>query len=99
MLAICIWLNISNYCRVPIEELFYHGKNPRGIKNKKSTSETTTTTTETVLVVTEPSDDDYDGFDIWDDYFDSSDADPNNNSTESPISVDFQATNSTKKGR
>ena len=55
-------------CRLPIEELFYHGKNERIQKKKEPNVITTTLPTTTVL----DSDSDYDedDYDIWDDYFD-----------------------------
>ena len=86
--------------RVPIEELFYHGKNPRGVKNKQPASPVTTTTRyTTVAASTESSDVDYyDDFDIWDDYYDTFESGDNVISTN-PISGNSQVTNSTKEGK
>ena len=54
---------------MPIEELFYHGKNKRGRKKELSTTATTTTTTTTtVSPVGDDAEYDYE-YDIWDDYF------------------------------
>ena len=55
--------------RLPIEELFYHGKNKRGRKKEQpTTATTTTTTTTTVSPVGDDAEYDYE-YDIWDDYF------------------------------
>jgi len=56
--------------KLPIEELFYHGKNIRG--HKKEFLATTTTPLPTIIRAnsTEAEDEDYDDYDIWDDYFD-----------------------------
>ena len=53
---------------MPIEELFYHGKNKRGRKKEQSTTTTTTTSTTTVSPVGDDAEYDYE-YDIWDDYF------------------------------
>ena len=55
--------------RLPIEELFYHGKNPRARKKQDLTT-TTTTPLPTTTRSADIDDDDYDDYDIWDDYFD-----------------------------
>jgi len=63
--------------KLPIEELFYQGKNPRTKKHKTTTRAATTTTTETTTLkintvdttTDDESDTDYYD-DIWDDYFD-----------------------------
>ena len=54
---------------MPIEELFYHGKNKRAKKKNEITTSTTTTTISSVTSV-EEEDDDYDDYGVWDDYFD-----------------------------
>ena len=53
---------------MPIEELFYHGKNKRGRKKEQSTTTTTTSSTTTVSPVGDDAEYDYE-YDIWDDYF------------------------------
>ena len=54
---------------MPIEELFYHGKNKRGRKKEQPTTTTTTTSsTTTVSPVGDDAEYDYE-YDIWDDYF------------------------------
>ena len=53
---------------MPIEELFYHGKNKRGRKKEQPTTATTTTSTTTVSPVGDDAEYDYE-YDIWDDYF------------------------------
>jgi len=53
--------------KLPIEELFYQGKNPRGIKSK--VKPTTTTVSSVTEDINSDSDSDYPE-DIWDDYFD-----------------------------
>ena len=52
---------------MPIEELFYHGKNKRGRKKEQPTTTTTSSTT-TVSPVGDDAEYDYE-YDIWDDYF------------------------------
>ena len=58
---------------MPIEELFYHGKNKR-TKKKKEISTTTTTTTNSP-VISEEEDDYDDDYGVWDDYFDAPEED------------------------
>ena len=53
---------------MPIEELFYHGKNKRGRKKEQPTTTTTTSSTTTVSPVGDDAEYDYE-YDIWDDYF------------------------------
>ena len=53
---------------MPIEELFYHGKNKRGRKKEQSTTTATTSSTTTVSPVGDDAEYDYE-YDIWDDYF------------------------------
>merc|ERR1719205_459282 len=53
--------------KLPIEELFYQGKNPRTRGHRKTTTTTTSTST-TAPTVIEDDSDDYD--DIWGEYFD-----------------------------
>lgn len=55
--------------KLPIEELFYHGKNPRARKKQNLTTTTTTPLPTTTRAVSSDAED-YDDYDIWDDYFD-----------------------------
>ena len=67
----CIYIYHLLHFRLPIEELFYHGKNPRARKKQNLTTTTTTTPLPTTTTrAVDPDADDYDDYDIWDDYFD-----------------------------
>ena len=77
-------ISLSLYCRLPIEELFYEGKNKRTRKHSKSTTSTTTTT---VVTTTSSDDTDYYSDDIWYDYFDETESSP------APISSNVSNTN------
>lgn len=56
--------------RIPIEDIFYQGKNPRGVKRKAS-DVITTTVAPVVPVTPEAPDGEIDYYDdVWDDYFD-----------------------------
>lgn len=70
VLTVQVPFRLSIHSRLPIEELFYHGKNIRG--HKKEFLATTTTPLPTIIRAnsTEAEDEDYDDYDIWDDYFD-----------------------------
>ena len=68
--SIKLHLDVSS-SRIPIEEIFYKGKNPRGVKRKANDVTTTTTALPVTTVTPEVPDgesDDYD--DVWDDFYD-----------------------------
>ena len=69
--TVCIkiqFLKLS-YFRIPIEDLFYKGKNPRGVKNKKK-EPPAVTENPVVLQTTTSSDEDDDYYDVFDDFYD-----------------------------
>ena len=69
--TVCIkiqFLKLSNF-RIPIEDLFYKGKNPRGVKNKKK-EPPAVTENPVVLQTTTISDEDDDYYDVFDDFYD-----------------------------
>jgi len=61
----------ADFCfKIPIEDIFYQGKNPRGVKRKAS-DVITTTVAPVVPVTPEAPDGEIDYYDdVWDDYFD-----------------------------
>lgn len=64
-------ITTSIHFRLPIEELFYHGKNSRARKEQNLTTTTTTTPPPPTTKAASSDAEDYDDYDIWDDYFDS----------------------------
>lgn len=62
----------ADFCfKIPIEEIFYKGKNPRGVKRKAKDVTTTTTALPVTTVTPEVPDGEIDDYgDVWDDYYD-----------------------------
>jgi len=60
----------ADFCfKIPIEDLFYKGKNPRGVKNVR-TNPPTVTQPPVVVETTTSGDEDDDYYDVFDDFYD-----------------------------